>query len=116
MMQWDFVKCEWKMWFLEFKDYSDFKKRYGALHSYNPEYIALYIVVEHFEVQGYLLHRKMIDFDLAEISPVSSTWRKIKPIIEGFREQYNMPRMLEWFEYLYNEMQKREQRLQQIQQ
>ena len=102
---------------LEFKDYSDFRKRYGALHSYNPEYIALYIVLEHFEVQGYLLHRKMIDFDLAEISPVSSTWRKTKPEIEGFREEYNSPRLNEWFEYLYNEMQKRrEQRLQQIQQ
>jgi hypothetical protein len=74
---------------LEFKDYSEFRKRYGARHSYNPEYIDLYIVLEHFEVQGYLLHRKMIDFDLADMSPVSSTWRKTKPVIEGWREEYN---------------------------
>ncbi len=101
---------------LEFKDYSDFRKRYGALHSYNPEYTALYIVLEHFEVQGYLLHKKMIDFDLAEMSPVMQTWRKTKPIVEGFREERNSPRISEWFEYLYNEMQKREQTLQQAQQ
>jgi hypothetical protein len=95
---------------LEFRNYSEFKKRYGARHSNNPEYSALYTVLEHFEVQGYLLHRKMIDFDLAEMSPVSATWRKTKPIIEGWREEYNMPRQNEWFEYLYDEMQKREQR------
>jgi len=97
---------------LEFKDYSDFRKRYGTLHSYNPEYIDLYIVLEHFEVQGYLLHRKMIDFDLADMSPVSSAWRKTKPVIEGWREEYNSPRLNEWFEYLYNETKKREQTLQ----
>ncbi|MFQ6064594.1 MAG: hypothetical protein ACE5L6_03880 [Candidatus Bathyarchaeia archaeon] len=100
---------------LEFKDYSDFEKRYGAPHSDNPEYVALYVVLEHFEVQGYLLHKEMIDFDLAEISPVSSTWRKTKPIIEGFREQRNEPRLLEWFEYLYNEMQRRERQTATIQ-
>jgi hypothetical protein len=97
---------------LEFTDYSDFKNRYGAFLSDNPEHIALNIVLEHFEVQGYLLHRKMIDFDLADLSPVSSTWRKTKPVIEGFREECNSPRLNEWFEYLYNETQRREQTLQ----
>ena len=95
---------------LEFKDYSDFQKRYGAPNSDNPEYVALNIVLEHFEVQGYLLHKKMLDFDLADISPVSSTWRKTKPVIEGMREHYKEPRIVEWFEYLYNETQKRGQR------
>jgi len=35
----------------------------------------------------------------------------MKPIAEGMRKQYNQPDWYEWFEYLYNEMKKREQRL-----
>jgi len=56
----------------------------------------------------------MIDFRLVELLPAGMTWKKIKPIVEGIREQFNDPRFYEWFEYLYNEMQKREQRLRQI--
>jgi len=43
-------------------------------------------------------------------------WEKSKPVFEGARKQYDQPKWAECFEYLYNEMQKREQRLQQIQQ
>jgi hypothetical protein len=31
--------------------------------------------------------------------------------VDGWRKHFNMPQMSEWFEYLYNEMQKREQKL-----
>ena len=48
--------------------------------------------------------------------PISMTWEKIKPIVKGIRKQLNKPKFYSWFEYLYNEMQKREQRLQQTQQ
>ena len=44
---------------------------------------------------------------------VQDAWEKIKPIAEGERKQTNRPQIWEWFEYLYNEMQKREQQLQQ---
>jgi hypothetical protein len=37
-------------------------------------------------------------------------WEKVKPLVEGFRKQSKMPKAFEWFEYLYNEMKKREQR------
>jgi len=30
---------------------------------------------------------------------------------EGFRKDFDSPTLLEWFEYLYNEIQKREQQL-----
>jgi hypothetical protein len=44
-------------------------------------------------------------------------WEKIEPIIEGMKEQLpptsRNRRALEWFEYLYNQMKKREQKLQQ---
>jgi len=35
-------------------------------------------------------------------------WEKLKPVIEEARKRYN-PRAYENFEYLYNEMKKREQ-------
>jgi hypothetical protein len=41
----------------------------------------------------------------------------MKPVVEGYRKQYGneMPKVkksLQWFEYLCNELQKREQQLQ----
>ncbi len=68
---------------------------------------------------GLLVRRKLIDLNLVEelmgISIVLH-WEKSGPIIKELRERLNLPQFAEWFEYLYNEMQKREQRLQQIQQ
>jgi hypothetical protein len=34
----------------------------------------------------------------------------MKPLTEIFRKQLGRPSIFEWFEYLYNEMKKREQR------
>jgi hypothetical protein len=39
-------------------------------------------------------------------------WEILKLWVEGERKAFNQPRSLEWFEYLYNEMKKREQKLQ----
>jgi hypothetical protein len=36
------------------------------------------------------------------------TWEKIKPLVDGLRKEYQGPRYYEWFEYLYEEMKKRE--------
>jgi hypothetical protein len=36
------------------------------------------------------------------------TWNKVKPFVEGVREQFNQPTMYEEFEYLYNQIRKRE--------
>jgi len=92
---------------LEFKDYSDFEKRYGSFLSENPEQIALTAVINHFEAVGYLMQRGMIDTGLVDLMPVSIAWKKIKPIVEGFREQVQSPRLYETFEYLHNEMKRR---------
>jgi hypothetical protein len=37
----------------------------------------------------------------------------LEPVLIGTRKQYSTPGTYEWFEYLYNEMKKREQKLQQ---
>jgi hypothetical protein len=37
----------------------------------------------------------------------------MKLLVYGWRKQYNIPESFYWFEYLYNEMKKRKQQLQQ---
>lgn len=69
-----------------------------------------------FEGVGVLLHRKLIDIAVVDdlfSSPIKISWEKLKPIALGERKQSGRPQIWEWWEYLYNEMQKREQKLQQ---
>lgn len=97
---------------LEFKDYNDLVKRYGQPFSGKPVTSAIIMVANFFEGVGVLLHRKLVDISMVEeLLPVEMTWEKMKPIVAGMREQFNEPRFYEWFEYLYNEMKKREQQL-----
>jgi len=69
-----------------------------------------------FEGVGVLLHRKLIDIAVVDdlfSSPIKISWEKLKPIALGERKQSGRPQIWEWWEYLYNEMQNREQKLQQ---
>jgi hypothetical protein len=59
--------------------------------------------------------KKLIDISVVDdlfSSPIKISWEKLKPIAEGERKQSNRPQIWEWWEYLYNEMQKREKKLQ----
>jgi hypothetical protein len=70
-----------------------------------------------FEGVGVLLHRKLIDIAVVDdlfSSPIKISWEKLKPIALGERKQSGRPQIWEWWEYLYNEMQKRERKLQQL--
>ena len=97
----------------EFENYSDFMDRYGQLTSEKPIPIAFNMLGHFFEGIGVLLHRRLIAISLVDdlfTAPIKLTWEKMKPIVEGFRKQIDLPTPFEWFEYLYNEMKKREQR------
>jgi hypothetical protein len=74
-------------------------------------------VCSFFDDIGVLLRRKLIDIRLVSDlfgSWVRSYWEKVKPLIEGRRKDLNDPTIYMWFEYLYNEMQKRQQQLAKI--
>ena len=98
-----------KVWNLEFTDYDDFKKKYGPYLSDNPENAALLSVINSFLIMGLLLQKKLVDPEILSHLPVFMTWNKVKPIVEGVRKETNDPNWYEEFEYLYNEMKKREQ-------
>jgi len=91
----------------EFTDLETYEKKYG---------LSAYIQVSTlFEGIGILLDRRLIDNDLADdlfSVPVRLAWERMKTLIQEDRKQTNEPRTWEWFEYLYNEMKKREQKLQ----
>ena len=92
----------------EFTDYETYDKKYGL-----SAYMQVSTLLE--EV-GILLGRRLIDNDLVDdlfSVPVRLAWERMKALIQEDRKQTNEPRTWEWFEYLYNEMKKREQKLQQ---
>ena len=95
----------------EFKDYDDFVKRYGKLISKKQVPMSFTMIGNFYEQVGVLLKNKLIDASLVDqLLPVLMMWEKMKPMIEGMREEYHDQGIFEWFEYLYNEMKKREQR------
>jgi hypothetical protein len=103
----------------EFKDYSDFMRKYDRKTKIGMEtWVLLNSVASFYEGIGILLYRKLIDIKLVDdlfSTPIKLTWETIKPIVEGQRKHYERPQIWEWFEYLYNEMQKREQQLTTVQ-
>jgi len=100
---------------MEFKDYKDYLEKYGS-DSAKSAYVSVNMLAGFFEGLGILLHRNLIDITLVDdlfSSDIILTWHKMKPLVEGWRKQFNRSQMSEWFEYLANEMKKREQKLQQ---
>jgi len=89
------------------KSYYDYEKEYG--------WAEMTTVGMFFEGIGILLKRNLIDIGLVDdmfTSPVKWTWEKLKDLVLEGRKVRNQPEILEWFEYLYNEMKKRETKLQ----
>jgi hypothetical protein len=84
-------------------DYDDYKEKYGLVEA-NEIYVYL-------DQLGRLLQKGLIDLDLLplETGQISIMWEKMEPILEGSRKKFNEPKLGQGFEYLYNEMKKREQ-------
>lgn len=95
-----------EIWHREFKDYDEYLKKYGDPISDK----AFFTVVEYYNALGFLLHRKLIDVDIIEYLVNDSSigvWEKMKPLMDGMRSQYKIPKLYQWFEYLQEEIEKR---------
>jgi hypothetical protein len=87
----------------EFKNYDEYVKKYGS-----GDYIQC---ATFFEGIGVLLQKRLIDINLVDTLfsvPLKLFYERMKPIIEANSEQFRR-RVFENFEYLYNELKKREQ-------
>jgi hypothetical protein len=90
----------------EFKNYDEYVKKYGS-----GDYVQC---ATFFEGIGVLLQKKLIDINLVDALfaiPLKYMYERMKPIIEGNKKEFHNPRVFEYFEYLYNEMKKKEQKL-----
>ena len=93
---------------IEFKNYDEYVKKCG-LGDYAQ-------CATFFEGIGVLLQKKLIDIKLVDALfsvPLKLMYEGMKPIIEGNRKQFHDQRVFGNFEYLYDEINKREQQLQQ---
>jgi hypothetical protein len=84
-------------------DYSEYKEKYGFVEA-NQVYLF-------YDQLGRLLQKGLIDIDLLpiETGQVTNAWEKLSPVLKGSRKKFNEPRLGSGFEYLYNEVKKREQ-------
>jgi hypothetical protein len=110
----EFLEAERKFFDWDFKDHKDFMDKYKTVTSGVSEVgVSFGLYCYFYQKVGILLHRKLIDIELVDdlfSINIKGWWEKVKPIAEGIRKEYNMPQYLEWFEYLYDEVKKREQR------
>jgi hypothetical protein len=88
-------------------DYSEYKEKYGFVEA-NQVYLF-------YDQLGRLLQKGLIDIDLLplEVGQITNAWEKLGFILEGSRRKFNEPKLGSGFQYLYNEVKKREQKLQQ---
>jgi hypothetical protein len=106
-----------KIMSMEFKDYKDYVERYGRRHSGKSPEIdkALSTVNGFFELVGTLLYRKHIDIGLVHDSlggsMIKEIWEKTEPLVAGNRRELDEPSFNAGFEYLYNEIMRREPQL-----
>jgi hypothetical protein len=107
----DFQKAYQKVQNLEFESLEDYKNKYENDSEFE---IAVMYVCLFFEGVGVLLHRKLIDLDLVDdlmSTDILYTWARCGELIKSWRESQDRPQVLEWFEYLSNELQNREKKL-----
>jgi len=101
---------------ITYEGYDGFVKKYGAPNSEEPVPMAIDKVLYFFEEVGVFLHKKLIDINLIDqlFGPnIMMIGTITMPVIEQARKRLNQPLVWTNFEYLYNEMKKREQKLQQ---
>jgi hypothetical protein len=98
---------------IEYKNYDDYLERYSG----KPENTMLKMLGNYFEGIGILVSKKLVDADIVYNfwgDIIQSSWEKIKPLIADMRKDSGDANMFVFWEYLYDEMKKRKQRLQSI--
>jgi hypothetical protein len=99
----EYLEALMKVYSLEFKDYDDFNRKYGDFLSGKSEMaVPLGMVCDLFQGAGFLFRNGLIEYDIVRQFPVIPTWEKVKAIAAGAS-------LWKDFEYLNNELKKREQ-------
>jgi hypothetical protein len=96
---------------IEYKDYDDYLERYSD----KPENMMLKILGNYFEGIGILVYKRLVKADIVYDfwgDIIQSSWEKIKPLVADMRKDSGDLNVYVFWEYLYDEMGKRKQKLQ----
>jgi hypothetical protein len=112
----EFVENDVSIFKQDVSNLEGFMRKYGSFLKFmeSPDYAPYMQDSEFFEGVGILLRRKLIDIELVDdlfSTPIITIWEKTLPMTKALREYFKRPQLAEWFEYLYDEMKKREQQL-----
>jgi len=90
-------------------------KEYDTLRLDNPrKWMAEMHIAGFFETLGFLVRKKLVNLELAyNLFPIILTWEKLRFYVEKVRKESNYKGVYQEVEYLYNEVKKRQQKLQQ---
>ena len=107
----DMKKALQDVFALEFEDYDDFMKKYGLG---SQAWVDVDKVGWFLNGIGFLVHEGFVNIKLVlglfHAGAWIMLWEKLKPVVEGVRKKFGFPESYRWFEYLYNEVRKREQK------
>ena len=112
----DMLNAHRRFMVLKVESYDSFVKEHGSVTEPSPINTDIDLVGWFFNLVGFLVKEKIVQIkQIDELLGywVIKDWETIKPLVSGWRKQYDIPESYRWFEYLYNEMKKREQKLQQ---
>ena len=95
---------------IKVENYDSFIKDHGPVTESLQIYSDIDRVGWFFNLMGFLVKEKIVHLELVDELLgywVIKNWETIKPLVDGWRKQYDIPELYHWFEYIYNEMQKR---------
>jgi hypothetical protein len=108
----DMLNAHRRFMLLKVENYDSFVKEHGQVTEISQIYNDIDRIGWFFNLMGFLVKDKIVHIKLVDELLgywVIKNWETLKPLVYGWRKQYNIPESYQWFEYLYNEMKKREQ-------
>jgi hypothetical protein len=108
----DMLNAHRRFMALKVENYDSFVKEHGQVTEPSQINTDIDRIGWFFNLVGFLVKEKIVSIKLVDEllgSWVTKNWETIKPLVYGWRKQYNIPESYQWFEFLYNEMKKREQ-------
>jgi hypothetical protein len=92
---------------IEYENYEDYLEKYSE----KAEDMTLKILGNYFEGIGILVYRKLVKADIVYDfwgDIIQSSWEKIQPLIADMRKDTGNPNTFRFWEYLHNEMKRKQ--------
>ena len=108
----DMLDAHRRFMVIKVENYDSFIKSHGPVTDSSQIYSDIDRVGWFYNLMGFLVKEKIVDIELVDELLgywVIKNWETIKPLVNGWRKQYDISESYRWFEYLYNEMRKRKQ-------